>query len=55
LLLEKQEEFGVSTRVCNFPVPTKKLGTKAVKTDARISDHVCTTTNTASPNDSGER
>ncbi|GBN27170.1 hypothetical protein AVEN_268514-1 [Araneus ventricosus] len=40
LLLGKKEEFGVSTCVCNYSVRTKKLGTKVIKTDARISDHL---------------
>ncbi|GBM26824.1 hypothetical protein AVEN_32076-1 [Araneus ventricosus] len=54
LQLGKQEEFGVSKCVCNYLVQTKKLDTKPVKTDARISDHIYTSKNTASPNDRGK-
>ncbi|GBL54422.1 hypothetical protein AVEN_243912-1, partial [Araneus ventricosus] len=54
LLLGKQEEFCVSTFICNYSVRSNKLGTKAAKTDARISDHVCTSENTASHIDRGK-
>ncbi|GBM78583.1 hypothetical protein AVEN_105174-1 [Araneus ventricosus] len=54
LLLGKQEEFVVSTCVRNYSVPSKKLGTKAIKTDAMISDQICTSGYTSSPNDRGK-
>ncbi|GBM41941.1 hypothetical protein AVEN_142914-1 [Araneus ventricosus] len=48
LLLGKQGEFVLSTCVRNYSVPTNKQGTKAVKTVAMISDHICTSGNTKS-------